>query len=337
LHAYEGHIAPNYAAWWNLHALPKLNTQTPAVRKFLWKVAQHWIEQGIDGWRLDVPNEIDDDSFWQEFRSRVKRANPDAYIVGEIWGDARRWLQGDQFDAVMNYPLTRACMGFFAQRTLNVDLLRGTGYGQTATLDASGFADALDKILALYPWEITQAQLNLLDSHDTPRFLTLARRDESALRLSLLFLMTFPGAPCIYYGDEIGMEGKGDPDCRRGFPWPDEDHGGALTAWNLDLLDYVKQILALRRAQPALCRGVYQRLHAAQDVVVYARRADDDVLVIALNASDNAARLAVPVAGLLADGTALDAVWGSGSVLVVDGMLDGMAVPPRSGVVLRKV
>ena len=105
LHAYEGHISPNYSAWWNLHALPKLNTQTPAVREFLLGVAQHWIEQGVDGWRLDVPNEIDDDEFWREFRRRVKDANPDAYIVGEIWGDASRWLQGDQFDAVMNLSL----------------------------------------------------------------------------------------------------------------------------------------------------------------------------------------------------------------------------------------
>ncbi len=174
LHAYEGHISPNYSAWWNLHALPKLNIQTPAVREFLLGVAQHWIEQGVDGWRLDVPNEIDDDGFWREFRRRVKDANPDAYIVGEIWGDASRWLQGDQFDAVMNYPLTKACMGFFARRTLNTELIQGTGYGDVPSLDATGFADAIDNILDLYPLDITQAQLNLLDSHDTPRFLTLA-------------------------------------------------------------------------------------------------------------------------------------------------------------------
>ena len=145
------------------------------MREFLLGVAQHWIEQGVDGWRLDVPNEIDDDGFWREFRRRVKDANPDAYIVGEIWGDASRWLQGDQFDAVMNYPLTKACMGFFARGTLNTGLIQGTGYGDVPSLDAAGFADAIDNILGLYPLDITQAQLNLLDSHDTPRFLTLAR------------------------------------------------------------------------------------------------------------------------------------------------------------------
>ncbi|MBN1284028.1 MAG: alpha-amylase, partial [Anaerolineae bacterium] len=93
----------NYQAWWNLPALPEFNTDAPAVREFLWQVAEHWVRFGIDGWRLDVPMEIDDDAFWQEFRRRVKAINPEAYIVGEIWDPAQRWLQGDQFDAVMNY------------------------------------------------------------------------------------------------------------------------------------------------------------------------------------------------------------------------------------------
>jgi neopullulanase len=335
LHAYEGHIAPNYAAWWNLHALPKLNTQAPAVRKFLLGVAQHWIDQGVDGWRLDVPNEIDDDSFWREFRLCVKNANPDAYIVGEIWGDASRWLQGDQFDAVMNYPLTRACMGFFARRTLNAELIEGTGYGGVPELDAAGFADAVDGILAMYPWENTQAQLNLLDSHDTPRFLTLARRDESALRLGLLFLMTVPGAPCIYYGDEIGLEGGRDPDCRRSFPWPDAYHADGPVVWNHELINYVKSLTTLRRAHRALRTGSYRRLEASGDVVVFARQAGQEVLIVALNASSTSAPLAVPVADLLPDGPVLEAVWGSGGGCVADGHLSGVTIPPRCGVVLK--
>ena len=335
LHAYEGHISPNYSAWWNLHALPKLNIRTPAVREFLLGIAQHWIEQGVDGWRLDVPNEIDDDGFWREFRRRVKDANPDAYIVGEIWGDASRWLQGDQFDAVMNYPLTKACMGFFARGTLNTGLIQGTGYGDVPSLDATGFADAIDTILDLYPPDITQAQLNLLDSHDTPRFLTLAGRDESAFRLGLLFMMTFPGAPCIYYGDEIGLEGGRDPDCRRGFPWPDETHAGETVVWNQDLLDYVKRTIALRKAYRPLCCGSYRRLDASDDVVVFARQAGEEILVTALNASNTPARLAAPVAGLLPDGSALEAVWGAGIARVDNGILNGVTVPPRSGLVLN--
>ena len=118
LHPYGGGKA-NYGAWWGNRALPKLNTDTPAVRRFIWDVARYWIEFGIDGWRLDVPQEIDDDEFWREFRRVVKAANPDAYIVGEIWGEAERWLQGDQFDAVMNYGVGRAALGLFAAETLD--------------------------------------------------------------------------------------------------------------------------------------------------------------------------------------------------------------------------
>ena len=114
-----GSKQPNYAAWWDNPALPKFNTNTPAVREFICDVARYWIEFGIDGWRLDVPQEIDDDEFWREFRRVVKAANPEAYIVGEIWGDAERWLQGDQYDAVMNYGVSRAALGFFGRETFD--------------------------------------------------------------------------------------------------------------------------------------------------------------------------------------------------------------------------
>jgi len=135
LHAYEGHISPNYAAWWNLHALPKLNIQTPAVREFLLGVAQHWIEQGADGWRLDVPNEIDDDEFWREFRRRVKDANPEAYIVGEIWDDSRRWLQGDQFDAValgVEHDALEVAVARAARSVKHGDALGAQAFGELA-------------------------------------------------------------------------------------------------------------------------------------------------------------------------------------------------------------
>jgi cyclomaltodextrinase len=210
-----------YEAWWNLPALPKLNTGTEAVREFLWDVGSRWIEFGADGWRLDVPSEIDDDAFWQEFRRRVKDANPEAYIVGEIWHDARRWLQGDQFDAVMNYLFARACLGFFIGDNLLRSEVAKSGYRDVPMLDARQFVDEIDRILSLYPGEVNEVQLNLLGSHDTPRFRTLARGDTSAYRLATLFQMTYPGAPCIYYGDEIGMEGRHDPACRGAFPWDD--------------------------------------------------------------------------------------------------------------------
>ncbi|MBI3761980.1 MAG: glycoside hydrolase family 13 protein, partial [Chloroflexi bacterium] len=230
LNAY-GEDKPNYAAWWGLPALPQFNIRTPAVREFLWGVGQHWIEQGIDGWRLDVPAEIDDDAFWQEFRRRVKGANPDAYIVGEIWHEARRWLKGDQFDAVMSYLFNKACIAFFIGLLMDTPLTEGKGYSPIQPFDAPRFADFVDEILALYDWQVNLTLLNLLDSHDTARFLSVARGDESALRLATLFQMTYPGAPSIYYGDEIGLDGGSDPDCRKTMPWGESQ-------WNTGLRDH---------------------------------------------------------------------------------------------------
>ena len=174
-----GSKQPNYRCWWGNPALPKFNTNTPAVREFLWDVARHWIEFGIDGWRLDVPNEIDDDAFWREFRRRVKAANPEAYIVGEIWGDADRWLQGDQFDAVMNYGVARAALGFFAAQTFDREYRPGGFHLQE--LGARQFVREIERQVKRYPWPIVQTQLNLLESHDTARFITQAGGDRSAL------------------------------------------------------------------------------------------------------------------------------------------------------------
>ena len=279
-----------YKAWWDLPALPKLNTSTPAVRRFIMEVARFWVRFGIDGWRLDVPSEIDDDTFWQEFRSVVKEANPEAYIVGEIWDDATRWLSGDQFDAVMNYMFTKPVMAYFVD-TLDVAEARKTGgYHSMTPMNQVQFTKAIDDLLALYDPEVTQAQLNLLDSHDTPRFLTLARGDQSALRLAVLFSFTYPGAPCIYYGDEIGLEGRQDPDCRRTFPWDER-------RWNVELHDYYKRCVELRKRHPALRRGSFRVVHSADDVYAFERALGDTRIVVAVNVSRQTRRVALGIGG----------------------------------------
>jgi neopullulanase len=323
--------ALGYQAWWDLPALPKFNTDTPAVRAFLFDVAEHWIEFGIDGWRLDVAAEINDDSFWQEFRRRVKAINPEAYIVGEIWHESQRWLQGDQFDAVMNYPVTIASLGFFSGRHLDQqETQRAGGYhNKVHPLDAHGFADRIDHILRLYDPAITQVQLNLLDSHDTPRFLTCANGDLASLKLAMLFMFSYPGAPCVYYGDEIGLDGRHDPDCRKSFPWD-------KSRWNHDLLSYTKQCIALRQAHPALRRGSYHRLYAHDGVYVFGRKLDDEKLVIALNAAEQSRTVEVNVEPLgLPDG-ALAAVFGEAQARVQAGRIASLAIPPRRAVVLKE-
>jgi cyclomaltodextrinase len=318
-----------YQAWWDLPALPKLNTDTRAVRRLIFDVANHWIEFGIDGWRLDVPGEIDDDAFWQEFRCVVKAANPEAYIVGEIWGDAHRWLQGDQFDAVMNYGVSRACLGFFGGDRLDTTHRPG-GY-ELRPLRTTQFADNVERMLSLYDWQVTVAQLNLLDSHDMPRFLTLVTKDTDALKLATLFQMTFPGAPCIYYGDEIGMEGNHDPDCRRAFAWD-------KSKWDQDLLDWFRRAISLRRDHPVLRRGRVLRLLAddAAGVYAFARHGEGETLAVVLNNGTAGYTLDVPVQGLYADGATVHDLWGEALGQVADGRITGVTLAPRSAAVLAE-
>lgn len=314
----------NYHAWWGNPALPKFNTNTPAVRQFIFDVARYWIEFGIDGWRLDVPAEIDDDSFWQEFRRVVKGANPEAYIVGEIWHEAERWLQGDQFDAVMNYGISRAAVGFFGRDTFERRYRPG-GF-KLRPYGARAFANEIDRLMGLYPWPITQVQLNLLDSHDTARFLHVAGGDVDALKLSLLFMMTIPGAPCIYYGTEIGMTGGPDPDCRRVFPWHDP------ASWDRDLLDFTRRAIALRHAHPALRRGTYTVLYAHDDVVAFARQAETNSVVVLFNAGNELRAVSVDVDDWLPDGMLTDA-WGGLPGRVSRGKLRHFELPARSAAV----
>ncbi len=274
----------NYDAWWGMPALPKLNTNNPGVRDYLFEVTRHWLDFGIDGWRLDVPSEIDDDDFWREYRRVVKAANPRAYIVGEIWTEAQRWLQGDMFDAVMNYIFTRNTLSFFGSKTL-----RSFAHDELPLqpLDAPAFAEQINQMHALYDWEINYTQLNLLDSHDMPRALWLMNDDQSALRLSVLFQMTMPGAPCIYYGDEIGMSSPGDPQCRAAFPWEQE------STWDLDLLDFYKRAIVLRHQNPVLRTGSFEMLYAQGDVLAFRRTLEERRALVVFNGGQASVQLSL--------------------------------------------
>jgi len=267
LNAYEPRRGLGYSAWWNIASLPKFNTTTPAVREFLWGVATHWLEFGIDGWRLDTPSEIDDNTFWQEFRRRCRAVNPEAYLVGEIWGDGTRWLQGDQFDAVMYYALTRVIFGFVAADSLNHEEIHKGAYKKITPLSAEEFAAAIKHLQRQYHPEVTAVQFTLLGSHDPARALTVMGEDKSALRLALLFQMTYPGAPCVYYGDEIGLTGGHDPLNRGSMPWQKPE------TWNHELFEYTRRLIHLRREHAALRRGSYQELYAGDGVYAFCPRA----------------------------------------------------------------
>lgn len=316
----------NYAAWWDLPALPKFNTTNPGVRDYLLQVARHWIDFGIDGWRMDVPEEIPDPTFWRDFRRVTKSANPDVYLVGEVWHDAQEWLQGDRFDGVMNYVFSRSALGFFGATTLRTDYKPG-GYA-LCTYTAQEFAQAVEQMLNRHPWEVNRAQLNLLDSHDTARTLWTVNGDESALRLCVLFQMTMPGAPCVYYGDEVGMTGANDPYCRAAFPWHDEVH------WNLDLLQFYRRAIALRHHYPVLRTGTFSTLLAEDGVYAYLRQLADQIAVVIFNT--NPARRRMQVSGLtgVPAGTILENVWHLGIHRVHDETVTDVVVPGRDCAIL---
>jgi cyclomaltodextrinase / maltogenic alpha-amylase / neopullulanase len=328
LYAYDKDKAPNYQAWWGLPALPKFNIETPEVREFLWGIGRKWIEFGIDGWRLDVPNEIDDDRFWQEFRHRVRSANAEAYIVGEVWSDAPRWLQGDMWDAVMNYQFTRACVAFFIGENVNLEDLSRTSLHPMGPTGAEAFRRAIERLIGLYHPNVTAVMLNLLGSHDMARFITLAQGDQSALRLATLFQMTYPGAPSVYYGDEIGMTGGHDPANRGAFPWHRPE------SWDTNLLHEFQRLIALRRHRPALRRGSFRFLHARQDVIAYARELADETVIVAINAATMQRRVDIALEGILPDGAVLGQSWSNRTISVEQGWLRGVELGPRSGVVL---
>jgi glycosidase len=324
LSAYDGNYPANYVGWAGNRALPEFNHANPAVREYLMEVAEYWIKFGIDGWRLDVPFEITVPGFWQEFRDRIKALNPDAYIVGEVWEDARPWLDGTQFDGVMNYLFAAPAIAFTAGDRVDLAQVQGRSYSPYPALTAAGYAAKIEALLQLYPWDIQLTQLNLLASHDTARLLSITQGDRGSLKLATLLLLTFPGAPSIYYGDEVGLLGGIDPDSRRGFPAEDQ--------WDRDLLDYHRQLIALRKAYPALRTGRYHTLFAQGHVYALARVLDDEQVIVALNVGSESATVHISRDALPGRSQG-DRVFGDGEAHWSDTGLSLM-LPARSGLVL---
>ncbi|QQE78640.1 glycoside hydrolase family 13 protein [Alicyclobacillus sp. SO9] len=255
----------NYETFSNqLAGMPKLNVAHPEVESYLLDVAAYWIREfDIDGWRLDVANEIDH-VFWRKFRTTVKAAKPDALILGEVWHNSLPWLRGDEFDGVMNYLFRDYGLGFLVDKTL-------TG---------TEFAQKLVQLLHLYPVQAASAGLNLLGSHDTERVLTHAKSDKDAVLRAFTYQFTYPGIPMVYYGDEIGMEGETDPGCRAGMVWDS-------TKQNLQLRGAVQKLIQIRRNHPALQTTELQIVAATDTYVEYLRRGHDGTAVhVAFNTGD---------------------------------------------------
>ncbi|MGJ5676311.1 MAG: glycoside hydrolase family 13 protein [Nostochopsis sp.] len=323
---YNGEFSANYVGWADNRALPVFNHDNSEVREYIMEIAEYWIKFGIDGWRLDVPFEIKTPGFWQEFRDRVKAINPEAYIVGEVWGDSREWLDGTQFDGVMNYLFAAPTIAFTAGDRVDMEQVQDRSYHPYPPLFAAEYATKIQELLQLYPWEIQLTQLNLLASHDTARLISIAKGDIPSVELATLLLLTFPGASSIYYGDEVGLPGRLDPDSRRGFP---------LEAnWNREILDTHRQLITLRHAYPCLRTGYYQVLHAQGQIYVFVRSLNQEEIIVAVNAGTASAKANIDInlhsqLNKLLYGTA-EVEWhnqGETKQLILN-------IPPRSGCIL---
>lgn len=318
--------SPNYEAWWGNPELPKLNHQSPEVRAYLLKVAEHWVHFGIDGWRLDVPNEIEDLEFWRAFRRRVKGVNPEAYLVGEIWDEALEWLQGDIFDATMNYPLARALLGFVGREELDRELAARSSLGQLEPLQALAFSHRLERLFSLYREEVVQSQLNLLTSHDTPRLLSFLRGNRNRARLALTLLFLLPGSPMVYYGEEIGMGGGHDPENRAGMVWDE-------ARWDKSLLARVRRMARLRKDLPELRTAPYQRIYAADGHLAFARGR----LLVVVNATPEACPQDLPLHGLWPRGGEAEDLLSGARARVEGGRLKAPPLPPFEAALWREL
>lgn len=216
----------NYEVFGRNFKMPKLNTENEEVIEYLLKVGEYWInEMDIDGWRLDVCNEIDH-CFWRKFKERITKIKPDVYILGEIWHNAIPWLKGDQFHAVMNYPLGDAVKAYFCYNNINLD----------------EFIYMVNEIYTSYSRQVMETTFNLLDSHDTPRLLTVANGNKEKFKLALLFIFTNCGSPCIYYGTEIGLDGNqgiGEEFHRRCMVWNEDKQ-------DRDIFEFIKKLIKMR-------------------------------------------------------------------------------------------
>jgi glycosidase len=295
-----------YAAWHGAANMPKLNLSNPDTRRYFLDVAAYWLrEYEIDGWRLDVARHVEAD-FWRDFRRVTKALRPDCYLLSEIWGDASPWLQGDQLDATMSYSLRDLLVAYLAR----------------GTISTAEMVDGLLRLLSRYAPQVTAVSYNLISSHDTERFLTICDGDVTRLKLALLLQLTLPGAPGIFYGDEIGLEGGPEPDCRRAFPWDQPD------TWRREVLEMVRALARLRYTCPALRRGDFYLVWQDQEAFAFLRRFADQRALVVVNRGPAVERLLLPVKS-----AATKVLWGVGRITTEKEVVVVNGLPEESGLV----
>lgn len=253
----------NYETFAFTGHMPKLNTANKEVQDYLIEVATYWIREfDIDAWRLDVANEVDH-QFWKRFYKETTRLKEDFYILGEIWHSSQSWLTGDEFHAVMNYPLTDGIIAFFARDGLSPE----------------EFVSALNEHFMKYRQQANEVMFNLLDSHDTPRILTICNGDKNIVKAALTFMFLQYGTPCIFYGTEIGLEGENDPDCRKCMVWDS-------TQQDLDMLSFTKQLIRLRKNYAdIISKGqlIWHDIRETEKVIGFTKKSGDEEIICYFN------------------------------------------------------
>ena len=250
---------PNFKTFGYFGGMPKLNLSNPEVAQYVTDVALYWIRNcHIDGWRLDVGDEVSH-YFWKRFRQAVKASNPDVLLIGEVWHYAQDFLEGDEWDTVMNYHFYEAVKDFVAKECIS----------------ASRFVEELSFMKGNIHSKVYPILWNLIDSHDTERFLHSSGEKKEKLHLAAAFQLLLPGMPMMYYGDEYGMTGGPDPDCRRGMVWKEEYQDQAMFAWYQRLLKARHNYPALTMGETLLAQG-----EDNQNLVKIVRNYQDETVTI---------------------------------------------------------
>jgi cyclomaltodextrinase / maltogenic alpha-amylase / neopullulanase len=331
-----------YDCWWGFGLHPNLNFDNTRIAEQEnglknieeadpnWPVVNHlldttefWLtEMDVDGFRMDVPNEVPF-WFWKLFRERVRSIKPDAYLVGELWSTAPEWVGNETFDAVMNYRHFKDPVNNWI----------GNGRG-----NAQSFEAGLAPGRTAYPSQAVRVMMNLIDSHDTVRFITTADGDRRRLKLAALFQMSYLGAPHIWYGDEIGMEGQRDPDCRRPFYWNFEEDPGRV-----EMREFYKSVTHLRRDNPALRRGDFRLVLAKGKDYAFMREDPADAFLVVMHNTQDPENVVVNLGELgYADGTDFGTAAGTRRDLVsrqytVEGGKILLKMEAYEGVILKKL